>query len=76
MILMFSLGRLDVLPAADLGIRKGFALTYLKSASDDDLPALELIHKHGQRWQPFRSAASWYLWRAIDLDKGQPATTI
>jgi 3-methyladenine DNA glycosylase/8-oxoguanine DNA glycosylase len=76
MILMFSLGRLDVLPAADLGIRKGFALTYLKTAGDDDLPALELIHKQGQRWQPFRSAASWYLWRAIDLAKGQTATTI
>jgi DNA-3-methyladenine glycosylase II len=76
MILMFTLGRLDVLPAADLGIRKGFALTYLKSASDDELPAQELIHKQGQRWQPFRSAASWYLWRAIDLAKGTPVPTI
>ena len=69
MILMFTLGRLDVLPVADLGIRKGFQLTYLKSAKDDELPALEAIAKHGQRWQPFRSAAAWYLWRAVDLAK-------
>jgi 3-methyladenine DNA glycosylase/8-oxoguanine DNA glycosylase len=69
MILMFTLGRLDVLPVADLGIRKGFALTYQKKASDDELPALDLITKHGQRWQPFRSAAAWYLWRAVDLAK-------
>lgn len=69
MILMFTLGRLDVLPVADLGIRKGFALTYSKSAQEDELPALEAIAKHGQRWQPFRSAAAWYLWRAVDLAK-------
>jgi DNA-3-methyladenine glycosylase II len=69
MILMFTLGRLDVLPVADLGIRKGFALTYQKNGSGDELPALELIAKHGERWQPFRSAAAWYLWRAVDLAK-------
>ncbi len=69
MILMFTLGRLDVLPAADLGIRKGFALTYHKQNGEDELPALDLIAKHGQRWQPFRSAAAWYLWRAVDLAK-------
>jgi DNA-3-methyladenine glycosylase II len=76
MILMFTLGRLDVLPVADLGIRKGFALTYFKNASDDDLPAQDVIHKQGQRWQPFRSAAAWYLWRAIDLAKSNTAVTI
>lgn len=69
MILMFTLGRLDVLPVADLGIRKGFALTYLKYADGDELPALDAINKHGARWQPFRSAAAWYLWRACDLAK-------
>lgn len=69
MILMFTLGRLDVLPVADLGIRKGFALTYLKYADGDELPELEAIAKRGQRWQPFRSAAAWYLWRACDLAK-------
>lgn len=67
MILMFTLGRLDVLPVADLGIRKGFALTYLKKDQQAELPALEAIAKHGARWQPFRSAAAWYLWRACDL---------
>lgn len=73
MILMFTLGRLDVLPVADLGIRKGFALTYQKNVNGDELPALELIAKHGERWQPFRSAAAWYLWRAVDLAKKPPA---
>lgn len=68
MILMFTLGRLDVLPVADLGIRKGFALTYQKNAGDE-LPAPDVITKQGQRWQPFRSAAAWYLWRAVDLAK-------
>jgi DNA-3-methyladenine glycosylase II len=69
MILMFTLGRLDVLPVADLGIRKGFALTYQKNVNDDALPELAVIAKHGERWQPFRSAAAWYLWRACDLAK-------
>ncbi len=69
MILMFTLGRLDVLPVADLGIRKGFALTYLKYADGDDLPELAAIAKKGKRWAPFRSAAAWYLWRACDLAK-------
>lgn len=69
MILMFTLGRLDVLPVADLGIRKGFQLTYVKKSDDDELPKLEAIANHGLRWQPFRSAAAWYLWRAVDLAK-------
>ena len=67
MILMFTLGRLDVLPVADLGIRKGFALTFLKKSEQQELPALDVIHKQGERWKPFRSAAAWYLWRACDL---------
>jgi DNA-3-methyladenine glycosylase II len=72
MILMFTLGRLDVLPVADLGIRKGFALTYLKKSEQVELPALEAIARHGARWQPFRSAAAWYLWRAVDLANKKP----
>jgi len=68
MILMFTLGRLDVLPVADLGIRKGFALTYPQKAGEEFADA-EAILKQGRRWQPFRSAAAWYLWRAVDLAK-------
>ncbi|QDU25219.1 HhH-GPD superfamily base excision DNA repair protein [Anatilimnocola aggregata] len=73
MILMFTLGRLDVLPVADLGIRKGFGLTYLKKDQREELPALEAIARHGERWRPFRSAAAWYLWRACDLASQKPA---
>lgn len=62
MLLIFRLGRLDVMPATDYGIRKGFALTYRL----DDLPAPREVLAHSMRWQPFRSVASWYLWRALD----------
>lgn len=63
MLLMFRLGRADVLPVDDYGIRKGFALTY----DLDDLPSRQQLEEHGERWRPFRSVASWYLWRAVDL---------
>lgn len=62
MLLMFRLGRPDVLPVDDYGIRKGFQIAYRKRA----LPAPKDIAKHGARWAPHRSAASWYLWRAAD----------
>lgn len=62
MLLMFRLGRPDVLPVDDYGIRKGFQVAYLKRA----LPAPKDVAKHGARWAPHRSAASWYLWRAAD----------
>jgi 3-methyladenine DNA glycosylase/8-oxoguanine DNA glycosylase len=62
MLLMFRLGRPDVLPIDDYGIRKGFQVAYRKRA----LPAPKDVAKHGARWAPHRSAASWYLWRAAD----------
>ena len=63
MLLMFTLGREDVLPVTDFGVRKGFALTYgLK-----DLPAPKDLLAHGEKWRPHRTTASWYLWRAVDL---------
>jgi DNA-3-methyladenine glycosylase II len=62
MLLMFKLGRPDILPATDFGVRKGFALTYgLK-----DLPTPKELLEHGERWRPYRSFAAWYLWRALD----------
>jgi DNA-3-methyladenine glycosylase II len=67
MLLMFRLGRPDVLPVSDLGVRKGFMLTY-KTA---DLPGPEEMLRRGERWRPYRSVASWYLWRAVDLDRGK-----
>jgi len=62
MLLIFRLGRGDVLPVGDLGIRKGFALTF----GSRRLPAAVTITRRAERWRPYRSVASWYLWRACD----------
>jgi DNA-3-methyladenine glycosylase II len=74
MLLIFRLGRPDVLPVSDYGVRKGFALTFLRAPKArpleaKDLPKPEVLLKRGKRWAPFRSVASWYLWRACDLAK-------
>ena len=63
MLLMFRLGRADVLPVSDLGIRKGFALTF----GSRTLPAAVTIARRAERWRPYRSVACWYLWRACDI---------
>lgn len=63
MLLMFRLGRPDVLPVDDYGIRKGFAVALRKRA----LPAPADVARRGARWSPYRSVASWYLWRATEL---------
>ncbi|HUY34774.1 MAG TPA: DNA-3-methyladenine glycosylase [Pirellulales bacterium] len=65
MLLMFRLGRPDVLPTGDLGVRRGFMLTYRRP----ELPPPGELARHGQRWRPYRSVASWYLWRAVDLHR-------
>ncbi len=83
MLLIFRLGRPDVLPVTDYGVRKGFALTFMKLPKTRfiaaaDLPKPELLEKRGRRWAPYRSVASWYMWRACDLaasEKKQPETT-
>ena len=63
MLLIFHLGRADVLPGADLGVRKGLQLT----SRLQQLPTPEQVLRRGERWRPYRSVASWYLWRANDL---------
>jgi methylated-DNA-[protein]-cysteine S-methyltransferase len=63
MLLMFRLGRPDVLPADDYGIRKGFAVAFKKR----ELPARKDLELRGARWKPYRTVASWYLWRAVEL---------
>jgi 3-methyladenine DNA glycosylase/8-oxoguanine DNA glycosylase len=63
MLLIFRLGRPDVLPINDYGVRKGFALTYGRK---DNLPTPKELETYGERWRPYRSVASWYLWRALD----------
>ncbi|HQU43892.1 MAG TPA: DNA-3-methyladenine glycosylase [Pirellulales bacterium] len=65
MLLIFRLGRPDVLPVADLGIRRGFMLTYRLQ----EMPSPGELLRRGERWRPFRSVASWYLWRSVDLHR-------
>src|SRR5258708_2588431 len=78
MMLMFRLGRGDVLPVADLGVRKGFQLTYGRAvptgrAGGLELPMPKALLAFGERWRPYRSVASWYLYRAVDLSRAVPA---
>jgi DNA-3-methyladenine glycosylase II len=63
MLLIFRLGRPDVLPLTDLGVRKGFGVTFRRGTRPD--PAVML--RRAERWRPYRSVASWYLWRALEL---------
>ena len=62
MLLIFNLGRPDVLPVHDLGVRRGYQIAYRKRAA----PTPEQLDRSGVRWSPQRSAAAWYLWRAAD----------
>jgi len=64
MFLMFRLGRPDVLPVTDLGIRKGVQRAYRLRK----LPEPKRITKIGSPWAPFRTVASWYLWRLLDVE--------
>lgn len=68
MLLMFSLGRPDVLPADDLGVRKGAMAAYELPA----LPDKAALTAIAERWRPYRSVACWYLWRALDGPGGLP----
>ena len=70
MFLMFTLARPDVLPVDDYGIRNGFRIAYAKRK----LPEPKALARYGERWAPYRTTASWYLWRAVDLartERGQ-----
>ncbi len=76
MMLIFRLGRPDVFPVTDYGVRKGYALTFMKVPKSRpieaaDLPKPDVMFRRGRKWAPFRSVASWYLWRACDLARGQ-----
>lgn len=65
MLLIFKLGRPDVLPSADYGVRQGFKLVY----GGTDLPKPKELLAFGERWRPYRTAAAWYLWRVLDAGK-------
>ena len=62
MLLLFDLGRPDVWPVADYGVRKGFAKTFARRK----LPTPKQLMKFGNKWRPYRSVAAWYFWRALD----------
>jgi DNA-3-methyladenine glycosylase II len=65
MLLIFQLGRHDVLPADDFGVRTGFRHAYKKRG----LPTAKELLAHGERWRPHRTTAAWFLWRAADAAK-------
>jgi O-6-methylguanine DNA methyltransferase len=65
MLLMFRLGRPDILPVDDYGVRQGFKAAFRKR----ELPTAKEMQKRGARWKPYRSVASWYMWRAAELAK-------
>jgi DNA-3-methyladenine glycosylase II len=72
MLLIFRLGRPDILPVTDYGVRKGFALTFLRLPKSKPFDASMLatadqITRRAEKWRPWRSVASWYMWRACDL---------
>src|SRR5213083_1818657 len=62
MLLLFDLGRPDVWPVDDYGVRKGFARIFGRRK----LPTPKQLMKFGEKWRPYRSVAAWYFWRALD----------
>jgi DNA-3-methyladenine glycosylase II len=66
MLLMFRLGRADVLPVGDYAVRKGFAVTYGLA----EMPKPKELEQFAERWRPYRSVASWYMWRALEVMPG------
>lgn len=69
MFLIFRLGRPDVLPIHDLGVKKGWAVAYGKT----HMPSPKELLAFGERWRPYRTVASWYMWRAFER-AGAPTT--
>ena len=65
MLLIFQLGRPDVLPADDFGVRNGFRIAYKLN----EMPTKKEVLEYGECWRPFRTTAAWYMWRAADLSK-------
>jgi len=67
MLLIFQLGRPDVLPADDFGVRNGFRLAYQRR----ELPKVKDLLAFGERWRPHRTTAAWYLWRVVDRARAE-----
>ena len=80
MLLIFRLGRPDVFPVTDFGVRKGFLLTFgrvpkTRAITQADLPTAEQMLRRAKKWSPYRSVAAWYMWRACDLEALSRAKT-
>ena len=69
MLLIFTLGRQDVLPADDYGVRDGYRAAYGLKA----LPSPKALLEYGERWRPHRTTAAWYLWRAAERARAKRA---
>lgn len=69
MLLIFQLGRPDVLPVDDFGVRNGFRMAYRRRT----MPTPKEVLRYGERWKPYRTTAAWYLWRAADRAKQDTA---
>jgi len=67
MLLIFRLGRPDVWPVTDYGVRKGYARVFSRGR----LPSPKLLDQRGEQWRPYRTAAAWYLWRAAETPAGR-----
>jgi DNA-3-methyladenine glycosylase II len=65
MLLIFTLGRADILPVDDFGVREGYRV----AAGLPEQPKPKALAEIGEAWAPFRTTAAWYLWRAADLAK-------
>jgi methylated-DNA-[protein]-cysteine S-methyltransferase len=65
MLLIFRMGRPDVLPVTDYGVRQGFQLTFKTRG----LPDPAKMFKRAEKWRPYRSVASWYMWRAVEVSR-------
>lgn len=64
MLLMFDLGRPDILPTGDYGVRTGFQKLHRKRRQ----PTPAELERHAERWRPYRSVAAWYLWRVHEIE--------
>ena len=70
MLLIFTLGRPDVLPVDDFGVREGYRLAYRLR----ERPTPKALQAIGERWKPYRSVAAWYLWRAASVRRKAPTS--
>lgn len=71
MFMMFGLGRLDILPVGDLGVRKGLQLVYGLKELPDPAKCIKIANSH--KWHPYESVASWYMWQSLDNNPQKPS---